>query len=32
MKAFNVDQPWVELIIQGRKKIEIREKGTNHRG
>jgi hypothetical protein len=32
MKAFNVDQPWAELIIQGRKKIELRGKRTSHRG
>lgn len=32
MKAFNVDQPWAELIIQGRKKIELRSNRTSHRG
>jgi len=26
MKAFNIDQPWAELIIRGRKKIELRNK------
>ena len=26
MKAFNIDQPWAELIIRERKKIELRNK------
>ena len=32
MKAFNIDQPWAELIILGRKKIELRNKRTSYRG
>jgi hypothetical protein len=32
MKAINIDQPWAELIIQGRKTIELRTKRSNHRG
>jgi hypothetical protein len=32
MKALNVHQPWAELIIQGRKTIELRKTRTGHRG
>ena len=32
MKALNIHQPWAELIIQGRKTIELRTRRTNHRG
>jgi hypothetical protein len=32
MKACNFDQPWAELIMQGRKKIELRDRRTSHRG
>ena len=32
MKAINVDQPWAELIIQGRKTIELRKTNSQHRG
>ena len=32
MKAINVDQPFAELIISGRKSIELRKTNTSHRG
>ena len=32
MKAINLDQPWAELILSGRKTIELRTMRTNHRG
>ena len=32
LKAINVDQPWAELIIQGRKTIELRTRQSSHRG
>jgi hypothetical protein len=32
VKALNIDQPWAELIIRGRKKIELRNKRTSYRG
>ena len=32
MKALNIDQPWAELIILGRKKIELRNKRTSYLG
>ncbi len=32
MKALTLKQPWAELILQGRKKIEIRKWNTNFRG
>ena len=32
MKALTIRQPWAELILQGRKTIEIRTWGTAHRG
>jgi len=32
MKALSLKQPWAELILQGRKKIEIRKWKTNFRG
>lgn len=32
MKALSLKQPWAELILQGRKKIEVRKWSTNFRG
>ncbi len=32
MKALSIKQPWVELILQGRKTIEIRSWNTKYRG
>src|SRR5687768_12259119 len=32
MKALSLHQPWVELILQGRKTIETRTWRTAHRG
>jgi len=32
MKALSLKQPWLELILQGKKKIEIRKWNTNFRG
>jgi|SRR3989344_9017081 len=32
MKALSLKQPWAELILQGRKKIEIRAWNTKFRG
>ena len=32
MKALSLKQPWAELIIQGKKKIELRKWNTNFRG
>ncbi|MEK6879293.1 MAG: ASCH domain-containing protein [Nanoarchaeota archaeon] len=32
MKALSIKQPYVELILQGRKTIEIRKWNTNFRG
>lgn len=32
MKALSVKQPWAELLVSGRKTIEIRTWRTNHRG
>jgi len=32
VKALSVRQPWAELILQGRKSIELRTWGTNYRG
>jgi len=32
MKALSLKQPWAELILQGRKKIEIRKWNTKFRG
>jgi hypothetical protein len=32
MKAFNVNQPWAELIISGRKKIEVRDWSPRNKG
>lgn len=32
MKALPVSQPWAELIVSGKKTIEIRTKNTNYRG
>lgn len=32
MKALSIKQPWAELILQGRKTIEIRSWNTNYRG
>ena len=31
-KALSIRQPWVELILQGRKTIEVRTWATPHRG
>lgn len=32
IKALSLKQPWAELVLQGRKKIEIRKWNTNFRG
>jgi len=32
MKALSLKQPWAELILQGKKTIEIRRWNTNFRG
>ncbi len=32
MKALSLKQPWAELILQGKKKIELRKWNTNFRG
>jgi hypothetical protein len=32
VKALSIRQPWVELILQGRKTLEIRGWKTEHRG
>jgi len=32
VKALSIRQPWAELILQGRKTIELRTWQTNHRG
>lgn len=32
MKALTLKQPWAELILQGKKKIELRKWNTNFRG
>jgi hypothetical protein len=32
MKALSIRQPWAELILQGRKTIELRTWQTSHRG
>ena len=32
MKALSIKQPWAELILQGRKTIEIRSWNTRYRG
>jgi hypothetical protein len=32
VKALSIRQPWIELILQRRKKLEIRSWQTNHRG
>jgi hypothetical protein len=32
MKALSIRQPWAELILQGRKTIELRTWTTHHRG
>jgi len=32
MKTLSLKQPWAELILQGRKKIEIRKWNTKFRG
>ena len=32
MKVLSLKQPWVELILQGKKKIELRKWNTNFRG
>jgi hypothetical protein len=32
MKALSLKQPWAELVLQGKKKIEIRKWNTHFRG
>ena len=32
MKALSLKQPWAELIVSGKKTIEIRKWNTKHRG
>ncbi len=32
MKALALSQPWAELVISGKKKIEVRTKNTSYRG
>jgi hypothetical protein len=32
MKALSLKQPWAELILQGKKKIDLRKWNTNFRG
>lgn len=32
MRALSVRQPWAELILRGRKRIEVRSRPTNVRG
>lgn len=32
MKVLSLKQPWAELILQGKKKIELRKWNTNFRG
>ena len=32
MKALSIKQPWAELILEGKKTIEIRSWKTKHRG
>jgi len=32
MKVLSLKQPWAELILQGKKRIEIRKWNTNFRG
>ena len=32
MKTLSIKQPWTELILQGKKKIELRKWNTNFRG
>jgi hypothetical protein len=32
MKALSFRQPWAELIVQGRKRMDLRTYRTNHRG
>jgi len=32
MKAINLHQPWAELIISGKKRIELRKTRISHRG
>ncbi|MFH1307763.1 MAG: ASCH domain-containing protein [archaeon] len=32
MKALSLKQPWAELILQGKKKVEIRKWNTKFRG
>jgi len=32
MKGLAMSQPWAELVISGKKKIEVRTKNTKHRG
>ena len=32
MKGLALSQPWAELLVSGKKKIETRNKNTNYRG
>lgn len=32
MKAISIHQPWADLIVDGRRKMEIRKWNTNYRG
>ncbi|OGY24344.1 MAG: hypothetical protein A2172_00575 [Candidatus Woykebacteria bacterium RBG_13_40_15] len=32
MKALALSQPWAELLVSGRKKVEVRTKNTSFRG
>ena len=32
MKGLALSQPWAELLVSGKKKIEVRSKNTSHRG
>ncbi|HDZ54639.1 MAG TPA: ASCH domain-containing protein [Candidatus Nealsonbacteria bacterium] len=32
MNGLTMSQPWAELLVSGKKKIEVRTKNTNHRG
>lgn len=32
MKGLAMSQPWAELLVSGRKKIEVRTMNTKHRG
>ncbi len=32
MKGLAISQPWAELVVSGKKKIEVRTRNTNYRG